>query len=65
MMRILCDVVAPAATNAVRDKNDNPVLGTANAAGVEYLITGDKDPLALAAEFPIVTPARFLQRHGV
>ena len=63
-MRILCDVVEPAATDAVRDKNDNPVLGTLIAAGAEYLITGDKDLLALSAEFPIITPAQFLQRHG-
>ena len=64
MVRILCDAVEPAATDAVRDKNDNPVLGTLMASGAEYLITGDKDLLALAAEFPIITPARFLQRHG-
>ena len=64
MMRILCDVVEPAATNAVQDKNDNPVLGTLMASGADYLITSDKDLLVLSAEFPIGTPARFLQRHG-
>ena len=64
MMRILFDVVEPAAPDAVRDKNDNPVLGTLMAAGADYLITGDKDLLALAAEFRIVTPAQFLQRHA-
>ena len=64
MMHILCDVVEPAATHAVRDKNDDPVLGTLMASGAEYLTTGDKDLLALSAEFPIIAPARFLQRHG-
>ena len=64
MMRILCDVVEPAATDAVRDKNDNLVLGTLIAAGAEYLITGDKDFLVLADRYPVVTPAQFLQRHG-
>ena len=63
MMRILCDVVEPAATDAVRDKNDNPILGTLIAAGAEYLITGDKDLLVLADRHPVVTPAQFLKRH--
>ena len=63
MMRILCDVVEPAATDAVRDKNDNPILGTLIAAGAEYLITGDKDLLVLADRYPVVTPAQFLKRH--
>ena len=63
MMHILCDVVEPAATDAVRDKNDNPILGTLIAAGAEYLITGDKDLLVLADRYPVVTPAQFLKRH--
>ena len=32
--------------------------------GAEYLITGDKDLLALAGHYPIVTPAEFWARHG-
>jgi predicted nucleic acid-binding protein len=35
------------------------------AGGARYLITGDKDLLALAAHYPIVTPAAFWARHGV
>ena len=64
MMRILCDVVAPAQTDAVRDKNDNPILGTLIASQADYLITGDKDLLALAQHYPVITPAQFMQRHG-
>jgi predicted nucleic acid-binding protein len=31
---------------------------------VDYLVTGDKDLLALSESFPIVTPAQFWARHG-
>ena len=52
----------------LRDANDLPVLGTLLAArrtgDVDYLITGDKDLLVLAARYPIVTPAVFWERHG-
>ena len=30
----------------------------------DYLITGDKDLLALANAHPILTPAEFWRRHG-
>ena len=47
---------------------DLPVLGTLLAAqageGVGYLITGDKDLLALGGRFPIITPAMFWAAHG-
>ncbi len=47
----------------LRDEGDQPVLGTLLAAqktsGADYLITGDKDLLALAERHPIVTPANF------
>jgi putative PIN family toxin of toxin-antitoxin system len=48
----------------LRDKADQPVLGTLLAAKADYLITGDKDLLALAGKYPIVTPAVFWERHG-
>lgn len=52
----------------LRDANDQPVLGTLLAAqasgGGDYLVTGDKDLLALAERYPIVTPAGFWERHG-
>jgi putative PIN family toxin of toxin-antitoxin system len=48
----------------LRDKADAPVLGTFVASQADYLITGDKDLLALADRYPIVTPAQFWDRHG-
>jgi putative PIN family toxin of toxin-antitoxin system len=48
----------------LRDKTDQPVLGTLWAAHADYLITGDKDLLALAGKYSIVTPAVFWERHG-
>ena len=64
LMRFLCDTVEPALVDVVRDKNDNPILGTLIAAQADYLITGDKDLLVLADQYPILSPAQFLQRHG-
>jgi uncharacterized protein len=52
----------------LRDVDDQPVLGTLLAAiktsGADYLITGDKDLLAMAERYPIVTPARFWATHA-
>jgi predicted nucleic acid-binding protein len=48
----------------LRDPADQPVLATLRASGADYLITGDKDLLALADRYPIVTPAAFWARHG-
>jgi uncharacterized protein len=49
---------------ALRDRADAPVLQTLQAAQADYLITGDKDLLALTAKYSIVTPAVFWERHG-
>ncbi len=48
----------------LRDTADQPILGTALAARADYLVTGDRDLLALAASYPTVTPAEFWSRHG-
>jgi putative PIN family toxin of toxin-antitoxin system len=48
----------------LRDKADQQVLGTLRASQADYLITGDKDLLALGERYPIVTPAVFWERHG-
>ncbi|PWR18687.1 putative toxin-antitoxin system toxin component, PIN family [Zavarzinia compransoris] len=62
----LADIVEPAAVADadLRDRADLPILGTLAAAGAHYLVTGDKDLLALSARYPIVTPAAFWARHG-
>jgi uncharacterized protein len=49
---------------ALRDAADQQVLGTLRASRADYLITGDKDLLALGDRYPIVTPAAFWERHG-
>lgn len=63
----LADVIEPDpawSDPELRDAHDQPVLATLAAAQAKYLITGDKDLLALAGHYPIVTPAEFWARHG-
>ena len=49
---------------APSDRADEAVLGTLLAAKADYLVTGNKDLLALAGQYPILTPAGFWERHG-
>jgi uncharacterized protein len=65
-LAFLANLVEPLATDEInlRDHADQPVLGTLLASKVNYLVTGDKDLLALANQYPIVTPAEFWQMHG-
>ena len=62
----MAEMVEPVAEleEKLRDNSDQQVLGTLRAAKANYLITGDKDLLALAEFYPIVTPAVFWERHG-
>ncbi|MGB8261678.1 MAG: putative toxin-antitoxin system toxin component, PIN family [Terracidiphilus sp.] len=62
----LAEMVEPAAEPdaRLRDAADQAVLGTLLAARADYLVTGDKDLLALAEFYPILTPAAFWARHG-
>ena len=55
---------APVVEDALRDEADRPILGTLLAAQADCLITGDKDLLALAASYQILTPSEFWARHG-
>lgn len=70
ILSIQAELLEPALVEApdLRDSNDLPVLGTLLAAmhagNIDYLITGDKDLLALAERYPVVTPAEFWARHG-
>jgi len=54
----------PITDDRLRDDADQPVLGTLLAARADYLVTGDRDLLALADHYPILTPAAFWDRHG-
>jgi putative PIN family toxin of toxin-antitoxin system len=49
---------------ALRDPADQQVLGTLRVSEADYLITGDKDLLALAGRYSILTPAAFWAKHG-
>lgn len=65
-LMFMAEIVEPSGKpdKALRDKADTPVLQTLQAANADYLITGDKDLLALAERYPIVKPADFWERHG-
>lgn len=62
----LADMVEPDGEQdaGLRDAADQQVLATLRASRADYLITGDKDLLALAERYSIVTPAVFWERHG-
>ena len=45
-----------------RDADDQFVLATLVAGQAEWLVTGDADLLVLAEQFPILTPAAFVER---
>lgn len=68
-LAIQAELVEPVAVTdvALRDANDPPILGTLLAAmkasEASYLITGDKDLLAVSDRYPILTPAEFWARH--
>lgn len=70
ILSIQAEIVEPLvrAEPELRDAADQSVLGALLAAqkgtGADYLITGDKDLLALAARYPIISPARFWTAHG-
>src|SRR5271165_1522929 len=65
-LMFLADIVEPDADEdaSLRDLGDQQVLATLRVSQADYLITGDKDLLALAEKYPIVTPATFWARHG-
>ncbi|MEQ1529001.1 MAG: putative toxin-antitoxin system toxin component, PIN family [Methylococcales bacterium] len=65
-LAFLTDLVDPVqpADSLLRDAADQPVLGTFLAASANYLVTGDKDLLALSERYPILTPADFWRLHG-
>ncbi len=65
-LMFLADMVEPQGEpdKELRDDADQPVLLTLLAARADYLITGDKDLLALGARYPVLTPAEFWGKHG-
>ena len=69
-LALQADIIEPVLTHEpeLRDAADQPVLNTLLAvlkvSGASYLITGDKDLLALSDRYPIVTPAVFWLAHA-
>lgn len=66
ILAVTTDLVdpSPVSDERLRDIADRPVLGTLIAAQADYLVTGDRDLLALAEHYPILSPAAFWDRHG-
>lgn len=51
-----------AAASGLRDPDDLPILAMLIGAGADFLVTGDKDLLALDQAYPILSPAAFESR---
>lgn len=66
-LAMLADIAEPptAVDATVRDPADQPVLALLLSSQAAYLVSGDKDLLALADRFAIATPAQFCARHGL
>ncbi len=62
LLRIDAAMLAQASAAGLRDPDDLPVLALLIGSGADYLVTGDKDLLALAGAYPILAPADFVDR---
>jgi len=64
-LQFMVDIVDPAgvAASVPGDRDDDVILATLIAAKADWLVTGDASLLALAASYPIVTPAKFAAHH--
>jgi uncharacterized protein len=49
---------------SLRDPADQQILATLRTSRADYLVTGDKDLLALSDRYPMITPAAFWIKHG-
>ncbi len=69
ILSVKAEIVEPSTTNEarLRDPNDQAILGSYLAASltgvVHYLISGDKDLLALNPPTPVLAPTEFWDRH--
>lgn len=62
LLRTDAEMLASAASAGLRDPNDVPILAMLIGSGADFLISGDKDLLALAGTYPILSPADFVGR---
>lgn len=58
------DVLANAAAAGLRDPDDVPIPALLISGAGDFIVTGDKDLLALAATYPILSPAEFEARFS-
>lgn len=71
LVRLRCDVapvdaaaLALAQASGLRDPDNAPILAMLIGAKADFLVTGDKDLLALAGVYPVLTPAAFEARFA-
>ena len=62
MVQIDADRLSRASAAGLRDPNDVPILAMLIGAAADFIVTGDKDLLAVAGIYPILTPAVFERR---
>jgi len=64
-LRFMADMVDPSrvVVQVPGDRNDDVILATLVVSKADRLITGDAALLALADQYPIITPAEFAARH--
>jgi putative PIN family toxin of toxin-antitoxin system len=64
-LRFAADVVDPAGVSVQVPgaRDDDVILATLVVAKADWLVTGDAALLALADQYPIITPAEFAARH--
>ncbi len=67
LLALQADMVVPAASTDpdLTDPFDQAILGTLISAKADYLVTGDKALLRLAARYSVLTPAEFWQRQSL
>ena len=59
MVQLDADSLSNAGAAGLRDPNDVPILAMLFSAAADFIVTGDKDLLAVAGTYPILTPAEF------
>lgn len=59
MVQINAGSLGVAIAAGLRDPDDIPILAMLIGAAADFIVTGDKDLLAMSGTFPILTPAEF------
>jgi uncharacterized protein len=62
LLHIDADMLPSAASAELRDPDDLPILAMLKGSAADFLVTDDKDLLALAGAHPIPSPADFVGR---